>query len=59
MFFQRQIVSGLTLEDFRLAVNSIYEKQRGMNHSYDLDDFAEKKGLQPDKIQVDRCFGSN
>ena len=22
-----------------------------MNHSYDLHDFAEKKGLQPDKIQ--------
>jgi len=51
--------TGLTLEDFRIAVNLIYDKQRGLNHSYDLHDFADKKGLQPDKIQVDRCFGSN
>ena len=50
--------TGLTLEDFRLAVNMIHDKQQGMNHSYDLHDFAESKGLQPDNIKVDRCFGS-
>lgn len=50
--------TGVTMEDFREAVNKIYRQQRGLNHSYDLHDFAEKHGLQPQNIQVQRCFGA-
>lgn len=50
--------SGLTTEDFRQAVQKVYRQQRGLNHNYDLQDFAEKLGLQPSNIQVERCFAS-
>jgi proteasome-associated ATPase len=53
-----QSQTGLTVEDFREAVKSVYNHQRGLNHSYDLADFAERHGLQPDKIHIERCFGN-
>lgn len=51
--------TGITTEDFREAVNKIFRQQRGVNHSYDLQDFAEKMGIQAKDMQVDRCFGAN
>jgi len=50
--------TGVILEDFREAVKSMFRQQRGMNHSYDLQDFAEKLGIQPKDMQVERCFGA-
>lgn len=50
--------SGVTLADFREAIKDLFNQQRGLNHSYDLFDFAEKKGLQPNNIQTERCFAS-
>lgn len=50
--------TGVTLDDFRQAVRKIYVQQRGVNHSYDLQDFAEGLGIQPQNMQVDRCFGA-
>lgn len=50
--------SGVMVEDFREGVEKIYQQQRGLNHSYDIMDFADKLGLQADKINIDRCFGS-
>jgi ATP-dependent 26S proteasome regulatory subunit len=49
---------GVTLADFREGIKELYNQQRGLNHSYDLYDFAEKKGLQPNNIQFERCFAS-
>jgi SpoVK/Ycf46/Vps4 family AAA+-type ATPase len=51
--------SGLILEDFRQAIQKVYLQQKGINHSYDLQDFAENVGLQPNNLQLDRCFGTN
>lgn len=50
--------TGLRLEDLRAAVKKLFADQRGLNHSYDLHDFAEKHGLQPQNIQVERSFGA-
>lgn len=50
--------TGVTTEDFRSAVQKAYRQQRGVNHSYDLQDFAEKLGIQPKDMQIDRCFGA-
>lgn len=50
--------TGVTIDDFRQSVNKLFREQRGLNHSYDLQDFAESNGLQPNSIQVERCFGS-
>lgn len=50
--------TGVTIEDFRESVKKIFRDQRGLNHAYDLQDFAESRGLQPNNIQVERCFGS-
>jgi len=50
--------TGVTVDDFREAVKKLFRDQRGLNHSYDLQDFAESHGLQPSNIQVERCFGS-
>lgn len=49
--------SGLNLEDFRLAVKKIAGSQRGINHSYDIQDFCDKHGLEPAKVSVERRFG--
>ena len=51
-------LSGLILDDFRKAVELIDHQQRGLNHSYDIDDFAERLGIQSSNLQVDRCFAS-
>jgi hypothetical protein len=51
--------TGVSLTDFRESVNKIFRQQRGGNHSYDLYDFAEKHGLQPQNIQTTRCFGAS
>ena len=50
--------SGVTLDDFTEAIDQIYQAQQGLNHAYDLADFAEKHGIQPEKMQVERQFGS-
>lgn len=48
--------TGINIEDFRFAVQKLYNAQSGLNHTYELRDFAEKKGIQPDSIKVERCF---
>jgi proteasome-associated ATPase len=59
---QRDIVSktktGITTADGQAAVNMMYKQQFGMNHSYDLHDFAEKLGIQPQDMKYDRCYGA-
>jgi proteasome-associated ATPase len=50
--------TGVIMEDFREAVKKCFREQRGMNHSYDLQDFAEKLGIQPKDMQIERCFGA-
>jgi hypothetical protein len=50
--------TGVTTEDLRSAVQKTYRQQRGVNHSYDLQDFAEKLGIQPKDMQIERCFGA-
>jgi proteasome-associated ATPase len=50
--------SGVTVEDFRHAIEKLYEAQRGLNHSFDLEDYASTKGILSDKMVIDRCFGS-
>jgi proteasome-associated ATPase len=50
--------TGVTLEDLRQAVQKVFRQQRGVNHSYDLMDFAEKIGIQPQNMNVERCFGA-
>jgi SpoVK/Ycf46/Vps4 family AAA+-type ATPase len=50
--------TGVNTEDFRVAVKKVFSQSRGQNHSYDLQDFAEKVGLQSEKMQVERCFGA-
>lgn len=49
--------TGVSVDDFRAAVDQVFKQQRGLNHSHDLNDFAEKKGIQPSEIKVERCFG--
>lgn len=59
---QRDIIentkTGVSISDLRNAVNGIYKSQRGLNHSYDLQDFADKLGIQFNSLQIERCFGS-
>jgi proteasome-associated ATPase len=50
--------TGVLTDDFREAIVKLQRQQRGVNHSYDLQDFAEKHGIQPKDMQVDRCFGA-
>jgi ATP-dependent 26S proteasome regulatory subunit len=49
---------GVTLPDFREGVKELFNQQRGLNHSYDITDFLEKRGLQTTNFQLERCFGS-
>lgn len=51
--------SGISLDDFRSAVEKTFQQQFGLNHSYDLADFAERHGLQAESIKVERCFGGS
>lgn len=50
--------TGVGFDDFRSAVQKVYNQQRGINHSYDLQDFAEKLGIQPSEMKIERCFGA-
>lgn len=50
--------TGVLLEDFRAGVSQIFNQQRGLNHVYDLTDFAEKKGIQPQDMRIERCYGA-
>lgn len=50
--------TGVTTDDFRKAISKLYEEQRGLNHAYDLQDFAEKNQLQPNDLDIKRSFGS-
>lgn len=50
--------TGVTQDDFKQAVQKVFRQQRGVNHNYDLQDFAERVGIQPQNMQVDRCFGT-
>jgi proteasome-associated ATPase len=50
--------TGITTADGQAAVNMMYKQQFGMNHSYDLHDFAEKLGIQPQDMKYDRCYGA-
>lgn len=50
--------TGITTEDLREGVQKIFRQQRGLNHNYDLQDFAEGLGIQPQNMQADRCFGA-
>lgn len=49
--------TGLVTEDFRIAVKRLAKQQQGLNHSFDLWDFAERKGIQPQDMRIERCFG--
>lgn len=49
---------GLILEDYRKAVQTIYEQQRGLNHTYDLQDFCEQKGIPAQEVRFERCYGN-
>jgi transitional endoplasmic reticulum ATPase len=51
-------MEGITLVDFRNAVDEIYRQQNGLNHSYDLQDFAESLGIQAQNMNYERCFGA-
>jgi len=50
--------TGIVTEDFRAAIVKLQRQQKGINHSFDLQDFAEKHGIQAKDMQVDRCFGA-
>jgi proteasome-associated ATPase len=50
--------TGVTIEDFHQAVHKTFKQQKGMNHSYDLADFAERLGIQPQNMRIERCFGA-
>ena len=50
--------TGITIDDIRQSVNNLFLEQRGLNHSFDVADFAESHGLQANSIQVERCFGA-
>ena len=48
----------VNLEDLRSAVQKVFRQQRGINHSFDLQDFAERLGIQSSSMQLERCFGA-
>jgi FMN phosphatase YigB (HAD superfamily) len=50
--------TGLVTDDFRQGVERLAKQQQGLNHSFDLWDFAERKGIQPQDMRIERCFGS-
>lgn len=50
--------TGVDIMDFRQAVQEAYKEQEGLNHAYDLHDFAEKHHLQSKDMTVTRCFGA-
>jgi proteasome-associated ATPase len=50
--------TGLILDDFRLGIEKIYRQQSGMNHSFDLMDFAEQHEIQAKDLKFERYFGA-
>lgn len=50
--------TGLTLDDLRYAVNLVDQSQRGLNHSYDVEDFCTRIGIQYSSASVERCFAN-
>lgn len=50
--------TGVTTDDFRTAIKKVYAQQKGVNHAYDLQDFAERLGIQSNAMQIERCFGA-
>ena len=50
--------TGVDLIDFRTAVQEAYKEQEGLNHTYDLHDFAERHHLRFESMEVTRCFGA-
>jgi len=56
---EKKTKTGLNIEDFRKSVQKTFEQQSGLNHSYDLQDFAEKIGIQSNSMQVERFFGAS
>lgn len=48
--------SGVGMDDFKFAIEKLYNEQRGLSHNYDLVDFAEQKGIQARDMKVERCF---
>jgi len=50
--------TGVTVDDFRQSVKVLYSSQRSLNHSFDVADFCDSNGLQVEKVQIERCFGS-
>jgi len=55
---ENNTMTGVNITDFREAADQIYKQQQGLNHKYDLKDFAEKHKIQPDNMEVSRCFGA-
>jgi proteasome-associated ATPase len=51
--------TGVKVDDFRAAIQKVHRQQRGVNHTYDLQDFAERLGIQPSNMQIERCFGAS
>lgn len=51
--------TGVCLKDFQESVEKIFKQQQGVNHSFDLQDFGDRHGLQSQNMQVDRCFGAS
>lgn len=50
--------TGLTLDDFQEAINSTFKEQFGLNHTFDLEDFADQVGIQIHDAKIDRCFAN-
>jgi ATP-dependent 26S proteasome regulatory subunit len=55
---QSNTQTGLSMEDFQLAVQTAFESQNGLNHSADLFDFSEKIGIQAKDMKISKCFGA-
>lgn len=50
--------TGVTLDDLRYAVSLVDQSQRGLNHSYDVEDFCTRIGIQYSSASVERCFAN-
>jgi len=48
---EKKSVVGVTSLDFKKAVHKVFLEQRNLNHEYDLQDFAQKKGLNKPTIR--------
>jgi proteasome-associated ATPase len=50
--------TGVTIDDLRAAVKEVYDQQKGLNHSFDLLDFAERKGIAGSDLSTEKVFSS-